>query len=364
MNATNEIKKVKWLLLSDQIISSMDIICKSDPKESFYNIRKNDELIVYLADQSAKNIIKQIVEAEKDGHYPCVVFHDRKMHQELLWGLKEVFGKFGYMFWAEQKSDIVLAMSYPDDEIVEAWITVLEGSADDSNVTNIMPLPVPDKKYLDALTDWRERHLCFPKTGPYEYIQELMEKRIFKTSEFSKTTDDALWVHNKLPWLCYNAKESTALGLLNKLPKIPEVITKIIQEINHSDIKNYRLAAADKDIKNSDNPVFYYEISDGITLRIEFRYLNYYRRHNTFVMQLSLPEGSFDLVKALNFQLFTEGEDSIRIFDSRLHSEECADDEEIKGYEIKMYRSNIAKEQIKDVVQKIKSRKIVALIEE
>lgn len=357
MNATNEIKKVKWLLLSDQIISSMDIICKSDPKESFYNIRKNDELIVHLADQSADNIIKQIVEAEKDGHYPCVVFHDRKMHQELLWGLKEVFGKFGYMFWAEQKSDIVLAMSYPDDEIVEAWITVLEGSADDSNVTNIMPLPVPDKKYLDALTDWRERHLRFPKTGPYEYIQELMEKRIFKTSEFSKTTDGTLWVHNKLPWLCFNTKESTTLGLLNKRPR------KILVD-DHDVINDYRLAAADEPMENSDNPIFYYEISDGITLTVEFRYLDcYYLSDNSFVIKLSLPTQSFDLVKTLNFQLFTEGKDSISIFDPSLHSSECPDVEKEVGYEIKMYDSNIALEQIEDVVQKIKDKKIVALIE-
>jgi hypothetical protein len=81
-------------------------------------------------------------------------------------------------------------------------------------------------------------------------------------------------------------------------------------------------------------------------------------------MLLSLPEGSFDLVKTLNFQLFTEGEDGISIFDSSLPSYEGVSDEKIKGYEIKMYYSNIAKEQIEDVVQKIKSRKIVALIEE
>lgn len=347
-------QKIKWLFCVDTLTA--DWITQHSNKEPLYLFRQEQKQIVFIeqAQQNLENILAYIDDVIKDNFYPCVVLLNRELHQKLLFELAEI-KKFGYLFWPEKTVDILLALSYPDDDIISSWINVLE-SQKENTVTDINP-PKIDVKFLETLQQWGSTHLRLAKTGPYAYVQKLLEDRKFSRKEFRFSADKNFLVHKDCPWLCWNIAERKPLGLL----ALSNNILLNMEKTYHYPCKlkdDDGLLAAATDDQPASYAIFF-EITDdndfSSTITVDFPNLDYYKDDSDdmdLVVKISLPKGHFSSLKNTQLSLVTD--DGIVFFDRLILEKDVKSDDEQEDYiEFRCAPSNI-----EEIVQKIEHHQI------
>lgn len=303
----NTLDQIKWILcLDSQALNTIQTLCQEEP---LYKIRKEKFICELPTDKQNKDgIIHEVDSASQVSQSPCIVFQNRHTHQQLLFDLKDIFGKFNYVFWEEKTTDIILALCYPDDDIIESWVSVLEGKTEDfTQVVDINP-PTMDISFLNALAHWRTTHLGIPKLGPYEYVQELMATRVFSLSEFRCSSNKDIWVHKKCKWLSINVRNKTQMGLLSQrvVGTVGPITGGVVEKA-----ATFGLAAATTNKPSSNNSSIYLKVSghnDEACLTIDFPNLSYYTEVNkgkTFKVRLQMPTGGFEALKHMSFCLLT-----------------------------------------------------------
>ncbi|MCB1657359.1 MAG: hypothetical protein KDI39_03960 [Pseudomonadales bacterium] len=293
-------QKIKWLICVDSETS--DAIKKYCQDEPLYQLREKQNLIVYIKEEQLESIIKDVI---KDDFYPYVVFQNRELHQPLLLKLADSKLKFGYLF-RDEHVDFMLTLFYPDDEVLESWLNALEGTT--QSIIGFNP-PIIDFEHLEALQQWLTTHLSFPKTGPYAYLQELMEERTFSRREFRFSSNKDFLVHKDCPWLCWSISQSKALGLLSLSKNIGNLYFTTYNPIQTNQDDGVLAAATST---QADSTAIYIEITElQMTMTIDFPNIHFYRDDSdddmelAIAISLSLPRGGWSKLKNTQLSLQT-----------------------------------------------------------